>query len=169
MKLSPHFSLEEFLVSATADRMGIKNVPDAKQLEALKALAVNIMEPLRVSFGAPVSILSGLRVAALNAVTPGSSNTSQHTLGEACDFRVRDYSVADVTHWLSLSGLPFDQLILEFASESNPASGWTHVSFSKRSRRQVLTASRSKTGKTVYSAGLPSWVASRPLPILKDA
>lgn len=163
MKLSPHFTLEEFLVSATADRMGIKNVPSKKQLAALKALVENVMEPLRVKLAAPVNILSGLRVEALNAVTPGSSNTSQHTLGEACDFRVSGYSVADVTHWLALSDLPFDQLILEFASEAVPASGWTHVSFGSRRRRQVLTASRSKTGKTVYSEGLPAWVASRPL------
>lgn len=172
MELTEHFTLEEFLESEMADRLGIKNEPNQEQYVSLKALAVNLMEPIRVRFGAPIRIQSGLRVKALNAVTPGSSNTSQHTLGEACDFKVRGVAVHDVARWLAQSDLPWDQLIAEFVVDGQPDKGWTHVSFSRRHRRQVLTASRGAGGKTIYTPGLPAWMMARPaiqLPVVGRA
>lgn len=166
--LSPHFSLEELTASETADRLGIPNDPSPEQLENLKHLCLYVLEPIRERWGRPVRILSGLRVDALNATTPGASTTSQHPKGEASDLRVTGVSVGLVTKvCATMPGLDFDQLILEFADHARPHAGWTHVSHRRigNNRRQVLTATRDPaTGKTRYTSGLPSWVLALPVP-----
>ena len=47
MKLSKHFSLKEMTKSGTAARLGLDNTPNEEQIENLKALCENILEPLR--------------------------------------------------------------------------------------------------------------------------
>ena len=47
MMLSPHFSLAELTKSSTASRLNINNTPDDVSIEALKLVAVNILEPVR--------------------------------------------------------------------------------------------------------------------------
>ena len=55
MKLSKNFTLEEFIRSNTADRMGIDNVPkDEKVINNLRNLCLEILQPLRDYVGAPV-------------------------------------------------------------------------------------------------------------------
>ena len=44
-QLSKHFSLEEMTKSSTASRMGIDNTPNEEQIENLKAICENILEP----------------------------------------------------------------------------------------------------------------------------
>lgn len=161
MNLSEHFTLEELTRSDTASRLGIANVPNDEQRENLRLLCINVLEPVRATWNAPVDVLSGLRVAELNGVTPGSSSSSQHTTGQAADFRVRGVGVATITRWLAHSDVPFDQLILEFASPDNPSAGWTHASYGPRNRKQVLTATRDINGATVYTQGLPAWAGGQ--------
>lgn len=162
--LTRHISLEEMTRSDKATRLGIPNEPDGFQLNALKALAVHTLEPVRVACGAPMDVLSGLRVPALNAVTPGSSNTSQHTKGEAADFRIKNRTPVLITRWLAeQNAIPFDQLILEFPDHNNHWAGWTHISYTatRTNRRMVLTATRG-TERTIYATGLPGWVTALP-------
>ena len=49
--MSRNFSLQELIKSDTAIRMGINNNPSAEQVEKLKALCENILQPVRDHFG----------------------------------------------------------------------------------------------------------------------
>ena len=145
MRLSKHFTLDEFIKSATATRLGIDNTPDEKVLNCIQALVDNVLEPLRVHYGRPIIITSGYRCPKLNKVVGGSS-TSQHVIGQAVDIRSVSDSREDNKELFDMileMKLPFDQLINEFGYD------WVHVSFGPRNRRQVLKAEKSG-GKTVY-------------------
>ena len=86
--LSPHFNLEEFLVSATARKYGIDNTPPAEAVENLRALCIHTLEPLREALGLPIVITSGFRCKALNERITHHANKSQHMEGCAADFYV---------------------------------------------------------------------------------
>ena len=60
MKLTRNFSLSELIKSDTAIRLGIDNNPNADQIEKLKALCENILQPVRDHFGR-VKVTSGFR------------------------------------------------------------------------------------------------------------
>lgn len=156
MRLSPNFHLSEFTKSQTASRRGINNEPNAQQVENLRRLCVNVLEPVRAHFGRPVVISSGFRSPALNRAIGGSS-TSQHSHGEAADFEIPGVPNHAVARWIS-KNLRYDQLILEFYTPGEPNSGWVHCSFrTDRLRKQNLTAKRvRKWGRwqTRYVAGL---------------
>lgn len=154
MHLSPHFTLEELIKSQTGDRLGLDNEPNPIQLAALKALCVNVLEPIRNHFNRPVIISSGFRGPELNKAT-GGSPTSQHCNGEAADIEVPGVSNNELARYIALK-LPHDQVIREFPKIGVPDSGWVHVSYCARkpNRNQELTATK-VNGKTVYTEGLP--------------
>ena len=60
MNLTRNFTLSELTKSDTAIRKGINNNPSAEQVEKLKALCENILQPVRDHFGR-VKITSGFR------------------------------------------------------------------------------------------------------------
>ena len=60
MKLTDNFSLEEMTRSATAEKKNIENVPNEEQIECLRQLCVNILQPLRDDFQKPLVVTSGL-------------------------------------------------------------------------------------------------------------
>ena len=72
MKLSDHLSVKEVSKSNTAARRGIDNTPTVTHLEALKEVAENIFEPLRLHFGVPIGVSSGYRGKELNEAIGGS-------------------------------------------------------------------------------------------------
>ncbi len=76
MNLSRNFTLSELIKSDTAVRKGINNNPNAEQIEKLKALCENLLQPVRDNFGR-VKITSGVRVVQLCQAI-GSSVRSQH-------------------------------------------------------------------------------------------
>ena len=47
MKLTANITLDELTKSQVAERKGINNNPNPKQIDNLKALAVNILQPVR--------------------------------------------------------------------------------------------------------------------------
>lgn len=144
IQLSPHFTLAEFVKSDTAKARGLHNTPSDQQIAAMKALCVNVLEPVRAHFGKPVRITSGFRI-----FTP----VSQHGKGEAADFEIPGVPNLDVARWIR-DNLRFDQLILEAWSKADPNAGWIHVSYRvDRARKSVL---RTPTGGAPYSAGLPA-------------
>jgi hypothetical protein len=71
MNLSTHFTLEEMIKSQAGDRAGIDNMPSAAHREALRALCVHVLEPIRERFG-PVMVNSGYRGPALNRSVGGA-------------------------------------------------------------------------------------------------
>lgn len=90
MRLSPNFVLGEFTRSTTATQLGLPNTPNSAQLENLRKLAVEVLEPVRGVVGAPLRITSGFRTPELNAALGNAgyaaSDTSQHMEGNAADF-----------------------------------------------------------------------------------
>jgi len=87
MKLGKFFSLTEMTQSQTAVRKGIDNMPNEKELECLKELVKNVLDPIREHFEKPVTINSGFRGAKLNRAVGGSSR-SQHCKGQAADIEI---------------------------------------------------------------------------------
>jgi zinc D-Ala-D-Ala carboxypeptidase len=147
MELSRNFTLSELIKSDTAIRKGINNNPNAEQIEKLKALCENILQPVRDHFGR-VKVTSGFRSVEL-CTAIGSSANSQHAKAEAADFECIGVDNAELADWIKRE-LPYDQLILEFYTPGEPNSGWIHCSYTEgMPRKQFLHAFRSE-GKTKY-------------------
>ena len=147
MNLSRNFTLSELTKSDTAIRKGINNNPNAEQIEKLKALCENILQPVRDHFGR-VKVTSGFRSVALCGAI-GSSARSQHAKAEAADFECMGTDNAELADWIN-QNLDYDQLILEFYTPGEPNSGWIHCSYTPdQPRKQFLHAYKSE-GKTKY-------------------
>lgn len=142
MELSPHFTLAEFVRSSLATRKGIDNTPSAATIENLKALCLNVLEPLRASLKKPVRISSGYRSPILNKAV-GGSRSSQHMFGLAADIYVDGMSTEELFQYIIHNQIPFDQLIQEFDS-------WVHISWSDSLRKQKLRATK-QDKKTIYT------------------
>ena len=146
MNLSTNFTLEELCASTKAKDLQIINqVTDATHLQALKALAKEVLQPIRDMHEGPVTVTSGYRQPALNEAV-GGTPTSQHPKGEAADIAVgRPADNKARSEQIARSGIPDDQLICEFGGE------WLHVRHRLHGpqRRQVLEAYKVK-GVTRY-------------------
>lgn len=155
MKLSANLSLKEVIKSNTATRHGINNKPTKEHLENLKAIAMNVFQPLRNWEECPIGVSSGYRSVELNRII-GGSKTSQHCSGEALDIDADIYGYSTNTNFFEYikDELVFDQLIAEFVQtdelgDKHPA--WIHVSYvtDRPNRKQVLIATK-VDGKTQY-------------------
>ena len=154
MNLSKNFKLSELIKSETATRLDIDNTPNDEQIESLRLLCENILQPVRDHFGKPVKITSGFRCAALNQATGGSA-TSDHCKGQACDFEIDGVPNPELAEWIE-TNLKYTQLILEFwvVGGDDPNAGWVHASFNPENLKgQSLTATK-VAGKTTYLNGL---------------
>ena len=134
MQLSGHFSLSELTKSQTAERKGIDNKPTLEHIENLTELCTHILEPTRRNFSKPIVITSGYRSEELCEAI-GSKTTSQHAKGEAADFEMFGLDNKSLAKYIK-NNLIFDQLILEFYKNDDPASGWVHCSYSKEENRK---------------------------------
>ena len=142
-QITKHFSLQEIISSGTASRLGLDNTPNEEQIENLKALCENILEPLREYYESrPIMISSGYRSPAL-CEKLGSSKTSQHTQGQAVDFEIPGFDNKEVAAHIK-NNFDFDQLISEYYEDGIPDSGWIHVSFKKdgTNRKESLTKNK---------------------------
>ena len=152
MRLSEHFTLAELTVSEVADLEGIDNQPTEEwEIDNLRVLCEDILEPVRSYYGVPFSPNSGYRCVELNEEI-GGSPTSQHCLGLAADIEVPGVSNLVLAWWIR-THLDFDQLILELYDIDVPDAGWVHVSVqsSERGRRhEPLTYDGER-----YTPGLP--------------
>ena len=144
MKLTANISLDELIKSQVAERKGINNNPSPMQIENLKALAVNILQPIRSQFDRPLIISSGFRCAQL-CLEIGSSINSEHCADNksaAADFEIPGIDNKELAEWIK-SNLEYNQLILEFYREGEPSSGWVHCSYSTDlNKKQSLIAYR---------------------------
>ena len=147
MNLSRNFTLSELTKSDTAIRKGINNNPSAEQVEKLKALCENILQPVRDHFGR-VKVTSGFRSVALCEAI-GSSARSQHAKAEAADFEVVGVDNCELADWIHRE-LEWDQLILEFYTPGEPNSGWIHCSWIPDQPRASFLHAYKSEGKTKY-------------------
>lgn len=133
MKLTQHFSLEEFLRSSVAQQHNIILNPSDVEINRIKKLCENLLEPLRELLDSPIIIVSGYRNIELNKLLKGSIN-SQHILGEAADIFCKNIHQIDLftkIYNYALHGkLTVDQCILEFFPEPNKYC--VHVSYTVR-------------------------------------
>lgn len=128
MKLSEHFTLEEITFSERAAREGIDNTPNEEQLHNIVTYLVPGLEQVRAFLGVPMFISSGFRSLMLNAVTPGSSDTSAHCKGFAADWVAPAFgSPYDICLKLETCQIVIDQVIYEYRR-------WVHTSFDPRAR-----------------------------------
>jgi len=151
VKLSKNFSLKELTKSSTAVRHGIDNNPNKEQMINLVILTNCVLQPIRNAHGR-VDVNSGLRVLELNRAI-GSGDSSQHVQGMAADIECPAISNMELAEWIR-DNLEFDQLILEFYTPSDPASGWVQVSYNKEENRKRVLRAVKNDGKTVYQEGL---------------
>lgn len=85
--ISKNFSYAEFEASPTAKAKHIINVITTFEIrDAVKALTLSVLQPLRDIYGKPMEINSGYRCPRLNAEV-GGVPTSQHVKGEAADIK----------------------------------------------------------------------------------
>ena len=131
MNLSRNFTLQELIKSDTAIRKGIDNNPNADQIEKLKALCENILQPVRDHFGR-VKVTSCYRSPEL-----------------AADFEVMGVDNAELADWIHRE-LQYDQLIVEYYTPGEPNSGWIHCSYIPEGRRASFLHAFKSEGKTKY-------------------
>jgi uncharacterized protein YcbK (DUF882 family) len=152
MQLTNNFSLAEMVKSETALRHDMDNTPGETEIENLKRLAEQVLQPVRDHFAKGVKVNSGFRHPEVNAKV-GGSKTSDHCKGQAADIEIPGVANADLAKWIT-ENLNFTQVILEFYTPGIPDSGWVHVSYDPQNlKKQVLTATK-QNGKTVYLPGL---------------
>ena len=141
MRLTRNFTYEELCRSDVAERRGINNRPRTKEeekrvIENLKALCMEVLQPLRDFLGKPVVISSGYRCPELNKAVGGVKN-SQHMKGEAADIHVENTEhLLKIMHFI-MDETDFDQLIWE---KNRAGTQWVHVSYKRvgANRHQVV-------------------------------
>ena len=152
MQLTNNFSLAEMVKSETALRNDMDNTPGEVEIENLKRLCEQVLQPVRDHFGKGVKVNSGFRHPEVNAKV-GGSKTSDHCKGQAADIEIPGIANHELALWIQ-KNLKYTQLILEFYTPGIPDSGWVHVSYDPANlKNQDLTATK-KDGKTVYLNGL---------------
>ena len=152
MNLTANFTLSEMVKSDTALRHDMDNTPGETEIENLKRLCEQVLQPIREHFKTGVKVNSGFRHPEVNAKV-GGSKTSDHCKGQAADIEIPGIPNADLAVWI-MDNLEYTQLILEFYTPGVPDSGWVHVSYDPANlKKQNLTATK-KDGKTVYLNGL---------------
>lgn len=146
-RVTANFTLGEFVVSHTAARLGIDNMPPARVEATLRNVLIPAMQAIRDLLGVPVVVKSGYRSPALNSAVRGAPS-SQHVTGHACDFIAPAFGSPRAVCQVLVDRMAivhFDQLIHE--------GGWVHVSFAARPRNEVLTAHFTPAGVN-YTRGL---------------
>ena len=168
MKISTYFTVPEVGKSYTATRLGLDNTPTPEALAAAKALATEVLDPIRQKFG-PYSPQSWYRSEALERAITWDNGFRQwcdrhnkdwapmgtggavedawgeyfsgksHPKGQAADIEVPGVTNDYLFRWV-YEHLRFDQLIREFPKKGDPASGWVHVSYkTKKNRNEAFS------------------------------
>jgi hypothetical protein len=149
--LSEHFSLEELILSQTAARQSIDNMPSAAIIQTLRKLAAALEDVRSLLGGVPMLVSSGYRCPELNEAVGGAKN-SAHMDGLAADFTAPAFgAVIQVARKIAASHIAYDQLIHEYAA-------WVHLGLAKdgvEPRRQNLSIFKG-TGYLDGIVGKPS-------------
>lgn len=92
MKITKNFTLEELYKSATANRYKIDNTPKQEYKDNLYSLVLDVLQPIRDEWKAPIIVSSGYRCEKLNIKVGGAKN-SDHTKGCAVDIHTVEDTV----------------------------------------------------------------------------
>lgn len=144
MNLSDHIKLAEMTRSDVAREEGIDNTPNQEQIENMKKLAINVLEPVRALVNKTLSkdktiglnITSGLRVPELNFHKRiGGSKTSQHMEGKAADTNMLPIPTVSMYQLVIDSDIEYDQAI--FYPNKNGGKGMLHLSYNEGKNRKM--------------------------------
>ena len=123
-----YFTFKEMIVTDT----GLENTPNWNQIDNIKRLIIDLLDPIREKWGKPIKINSCFRSESVNLAVNGARN-SQHKTGEAADITTGNATDNKrLFEMIASSGLAYDQLI----DEKNYQ--WIHISLSTRNRQQIL-------------------------------
>lgn len=137
-----YFTISELCRSDTAAARGIDNTPPPEVQSNLQALITNLLDPIRERYGAPITVTSGYRCAALNKAVGGVTN-SQHLTGQAADLQGTNGNNAAQLREICRAAVDvdrYDQLIIEHSGNTR----WIHVSFGPGNRREILLMKNGK-------------------------
>ena len=128
MNLGKHFTLSEMTVTNT----GLVNSPSKIEINKLKMLVENILDPLREIYGKPITVNSGYRSPLVNKKVGGVA-TSEHVKGQAADITGGSKEENIKLFNLIKDNYNFRQLIDEYDYK------WVHVSFdSTDNKKQII-------------------------------
>ena len=123
-----YFTIKEL----TQTNTGLVNTPNQDEIENLKLLVENVLDPAREELGEIITINSGYRSPLVNRKIKGSV-TSAHMTGRAADIECSDN--AKLFEILKL--LKFRQLIWEKGNNIQP--DWVHVEYNVNDNKgQIL-------------------------------
>ena len=131
--ISKHISYKEATRSFTAIRQAIDNTPNEIELAAMKLVANELFEPLRVWYNKPININSFYRSEKLNKAVGGASK-SQHKKGEAIDISAGSKEENKKLFDYIKKNLKYDQVISEYDYK------WIHISYKTEGNRQQTLA-----------------------------
>jgi hypothetical protein len=138
--LSPHFTVEQFQHSDTANNLHIVNIMNQEQISNAVLLCNTILEPIHAHIG--MTMDSGYRCPELNRDLRGACN-SQHQYGQAADILPINMPLNVFFQKILNLHLPFDQIIHEMT--------WVHISYNgKNGRHEILEAYKDTYGKILY-------------------
>lgn len=147
MRISENFSVDEFIASSTALRLGYQFTLDRWEREQIERLVKTCLQPARSALMVPFVITSGYRPAWLNRYIRGAKD-SRHMYGCAADFKTPTMQLKTAFREIRLLDLPIDQLILE-----DPPAGWIHLGIAlpgQQPRKQYMIATRTADGRMSY-------------------
>lgn len=151
-KISPHISYQEAIRSNTALRKKINNTPDQDQLKNMKALALNLFEPLRAWAKSPIFVSSFFRCPLLNVAVGGAYASDHMAFNERAAIDIdgdvfEGKSNKELFEFIR-DNLEFDKLIWEFGSHENP--NWVHASYSCHENRKIVLKAITTAKGTEY-------------------
>ncbi len=125
MKISRYFDEKETTVSATGEKLKIKNTPNRDEKDNILYTASR-MDVIREYLGVPLIVLSWFRSEELNTAVKGSK-TSAHRFGLAVDVYSTKMNSKDIYNKLieaqTKGRIQFDQLIYY------PKQNFVHIGF----------------------------------------
>lgn len=140
-RLSPSFTIGEFLSSLYAAGHDLDNIPSHQSVLNMEYLCEAVLQPIRDHYGRAVKITSGYRSPAVNAGVSRRSTAKSHHLAygnyAAADIQISGVAPEDIFNLIDRLRLPFVQCILEY-------DRWVHVS-TIRPRRQRLIVTKKGT------------------------
>lgn len=136
------FTIDELCKSDIAKQYGIDNTPTPEIVSHLNELGT-LLDQIRSNWGSPIRVTSGYRCPELNSHPKirGAKN-SAHLYGYAADLQPlhpSDFDAFCECVKRSVSGVPFDECIIE---KNSKGSRWCHVavrSYTGQQRRKSLS------------------------------